>query len=584
MPSSASTTIAAFSIPWPRIATSRATGAWIFGHARRASSRRFQLRAASGVRGRSLGGDEDRDHGRPPLREPARRDEPVAAVVAGAGEDQHRPALAGVERDEGAGGGGDRGPGVLHQRLAGRARAPAPCGRRRSSPRRRSRPRAATSAQRSASSSRRERGQRRVVGGEGGGRGHARRVRERGGTGPGAYRSATDQPGSRASGPSPGSRGPRAARPRASASTASRTAPAAVVADRLAERDPGRPAPPRPVQDPAAEPAAGGRERGLGAAGAGRRGATCGRPLSRRVPAPGDRRAVGAVRPRRACTGAAPRSISAWVQASGRSARDDRVGERLHRPRRERLRPAGRDPPEHPPHVGVDRADRAPRTRSPPPPAPCTARRPATPPAPRPTEGTRPPCSATIDLRRPVEVDRPPVVAEPRPGAEDVGDGRGRQVAHRRPAGHPGRPCLGRPRRLGLLRHELGHEDGVRVRGGPERELAARRVVPGEDGFARGAGDCFRGGRLGDHLSTIRCRRRRGQSVADLPRAAFAEHRGFIHAANPGRGDGGIAMDGFGCPRRRAQSPTGLGGTSQHACRAGILGARRLPFPRCGTP
>ena len=42
----------AFSMPWPRIATSRATGAWIRVTPSR-PSRRFQLRSASGVPGRS---------------------------------------------------------------------------------------------------------------------------------------------------------------------------------------------------------------------------------------------------------------------------------------------------------------------------------------------------------------------------------------------------------------------------------------------------------------------------------------------------------------------------------------------------
>ena len=117
VPSSASTTIAARSMPWPRIATSRATPAWIFVIPSIPSSR-CQLRSASGVRGRSPVATRTAIDGHAPLREPARRHEAVAAVVPGTPEHQDGPALAPVEREQRASGRGDRGAGVLHELLA----------------------------------------------------------------------------------------------------------------------------------------------------------------------------------------------------------------------------------------------------------------------------------------------------------------------------------------------------------------------------------------------------------------------------------------------------------------------------------
>ena len=91
--------IPARSIPWPRMATSRATGAWILVTPSM-SSKRFQLWAASRVRGFSSPSHQDRDHGIPHGQAP-RGHEPVAAVVARAGEDEHRAALATVVLEEG---------------------------------------------------------------------------------------------------------------------------------------------------------------------------------------------------------------------------------------------------------------------------------------------------------------------------------------------------------------------------------------------------------------------------------------------------------------------------------------------------
>ena len=117
VPSRASTTTPALSIPCPRIETSRETGAWT-----RVTSvepvEALPVRRRVARPGPLLGRHEHHDRRHAPAGEAARRDEPVAAVVARPGQDQHRPVLAGVPHGQGVGRGGHGRAGVLHQRLA----------------------------------------------------------------------------------------------------------------------------------------------------------------------------------------------------------------------------------------------------------------------------------------------------------------------------------------------------------------------------------------------------------------------------------------------------------------------------------
>ena len=259
---------------------------------------------------------------------------------------------------------------------------------------------------------------------------------------------------------------------RASASTAARTAPG------RAPRSPRRTGPAdrvaRPVDDPAAEPAVRRLERGLRARV---RFARRSRPPPvARPPRSGTRRSPGSRRSRVVVAGTArcPTSISACVQSPARSARHGRVGQGLHRRApTSRVGAAGHDPPEDPLDVRRRPPRPARRTRSRPPPARCTGPTPGSASSASTVSGTRPPCSATIDLRGPVEVHGPPVVAEPGPRPQDVRDGRRRQRLDRREAGHPRRPRLGRPRRpASAAPSARDTRTAYGSRGRPERELA----------------------------------------------------------------------------------------------------------------
>ena len=75
--------------------------------------------AASGVAGRSSAATSATTTAMPQRGQPARSDEPVAAVVAGPARISDGPVPAGVPHGQGVGRRGHRGAGVLHQPLAG---------------------------------------------------------------------------------------------------------------------------------------------------------------------------------------------------------------------------------------------------------------------------------------------------------------------------------------------------------------------------------------------------------------------------------------------------------------------------------
>ena len=85
------------------------------------------------------------------------------------------------------------------------------------------------------------------------------------------------------------------------------------------------------------------------------------------------------------------------------------------------------------------------------------------------------------DARRPLEVERAPVVAETAPGAEDIGRRSIGEALDCREGRHEDRPLFGDARDLGLLRHHLRHEDRVRIPLAAERERSPASVVPGKD-------------------------------------------------------------------------------------------------------
>ena len=254
-------------------------------------------------------------------------------------------------------------------------------------------PRPAASAQRSVSSSSVDAcssgssaGQRNRLGGHGA-EGTVRR--------PGRSRGLPRQARLRAVG---STRAPRAARPRRAPRTASRTARRSWSPIGRVERRPRRR---RRRRAP-------GRRSGRAASGSwtGRRAPATGRQcpaarrarrrsLARRVPAPGERRAVRAARrPRPAQRRADVHQRVGPV--AGPSVGHDRVGEGLHL-----ARPAGHRPrPRRPAPAPGGRSCRPPRpgarTRSPPPPAPCTGPTPGSVISPSTVSGTRPSCSATI--------------------------------------------------------------------------------------------------------------------------------------------------------------------------------------------
>src|SRR5918999_3499623 len=83
--------------------------------------------------------------------------------------------------------------------------------------------------------------------------------------------------------------------------------------------------------------------------------------------------------------------------------------------------------------------------------------------------------------RRPVEVQRAPVVAEALPLADDVCSGRVRKSLDRRPALEPGEVARHDARDLRLLEHDLADEDRVRVSRPAPWEVAAVLGIPAEE-------------------------------------------------------------------------------------------------------
>ena len=272
--------------------------------------------------------------------------------------------------------------------------------------------------------------------------------------------------------------------------TASRTAPAPCVADRLRVRDPGPVrGGPGPLQDPAAQPAAGRLERGLRATAAAaaaraspRRGAASG-PLPRRVPAPGVGRAVRAARLRRLAQARAhvhqrvrPGSRAVDAARPHRQGPASRAGVNASGPPAA-IRPSTRRTFTSTAPTGIPNAIAA------------TARAVYGPDARQRLERRDrgrhlAPVLATIACAARCRAQRPPVVAQARPCPHDLGDGRLREARDRRPAGHPARPCLRGALSLRLLGHQLRDQHRVRIRRRPEGELAPGRGVPGEDRLA----------------------------------------------------------------------------------------------------
>ena len=315
-----------------------------------------------------------------PARQAARRDEPVAAVVAGAGEDQHRAVLAGVRaRRAPAPPRPTAVPACSISVSPGDPAAPAPCGRGRSSPRRDRGPGAARRPS-AVELVERERLELGVVRGQG----HGSRS--------GTWRRVL-APRSRSGGqsaphaPAPvASADPGAGASPVSASTASRTACRSRTPIGPSNATQARPAASLcPLDDPPAQPA-GSRSGKAGSRGrVARRAAP--RRHRRRSPAAnrhhGDRRAVVAAR-RRAAGRRAPDVHQRVGPVRRPVAGHRRVGDACSRRRVQRLRTAGRRPARARGARSCPRRPPGARTRSRRPRARCTARRPAAPRAPRP--------------------------------------------------------------------------------------------------------------------------------------------------------------------------------------------------------
>ena len=158
----------------------------------------------------------------------------------------------------------------------------------------------------------------------------------------------------------------------------------------------------------------------------------------------------------------------------------DLVGNRLELGDRERVECAADRPGQDPPDVDVDGAHAPPEGQGGDRPR-CVrsdARQ-----ASQGVEVVRNPASVVAhdrDGRRP-QGQRPPVVAEPAPGAEDGSGCCLRKRLDRRELDEEAGPVFGRAGGLGLLGHGLGHQDGVRIAGRPEGEIAAARGVPVKD-------------------------------------------------------------------------------------------------------
>ena len=91
-------------------------------------------------------------------------------------------------------------------------------------------------------------------------------------------------------------------------------------------------------------------------------------------------------------------------------------------------------------------------------------------------------------LRCAMQVQPAPVVAEPLPGANDLrGRSRGERL-DRGPPLQPGEVPRDDSLDLGLLQHDLGNENRIRVSGLPPRQVAAVLREPGEQGGLHGPG------------------------------------------------------------------------------------------------
>ena len=140
---------------------------------------------------------------------------------------------------------------------------------------------------------------------------------------------------------------------------------------------------------------------------------------------------------------------------------------------------AGHRPGQHPGDIDVHNrpyARRRRRARH----APCTARCPGRPGGPR-AAGTAPPCFSTIERAR-REVGGAAVVAEARPGTEDIAEAKRRRTRPGQGSGQEVAVGAHHAGCLGLLEHELAHEHRPRVPGGPPREAAVGRLGPVQDG------------------------------------------------------------------------------------------------------
>ncbi len=156
--------------------------------------------------------------------------------------------------------------------------------------------------------------------------------------------------------------------------------------------------------------------------------------------------------------------------------RDQVVGPRLGLPGPQR---PPLPPGQHPAHVGVDHAhvvlERERQDR------PCRVR---PDPGERPQRGQvrRQPAAVALDHRcgAPVEVDRPPVVAEADPEADHVAERRRRAGRGGREPGHEGPVARDHPVDAGLLGHHLRDEHSPRIAGRSPRQRAQVVVAPGE--------------------------------------------------------------------------------------------------------
>ena len=208
-----------------------------------------------------------------------------------------------------------------------------------------------------------------------------------------------------------------------------------------------------------------------------------------------DRRARRAAQRSRSTDTGAGRLSSAcrwWRRGPSAPARNRRRAASGASPSARRVKPrlGGRQrlldreqPRHHPLDIAVDRPSSADRRRSPRSPRRCRRRCRAACAEPFGVSGKR---AAALHhrLRAGMQVARPRVVAEARPGPQHLLERRRRQLLDRRPALEEPR-VIGRDRlHRGLLQHDLGQPDPVRIgrlaRPRAPRQHAAMPVVPGE--------------------------------------------------------------------------------------------------------